>query len=547
MKGLRSAYSIFFHPQDRGVFVSYFLGAVVPLIALGFVVEQNMLSPIAPPIDRDLATLRDAGILVLFTAISFLSLGSFLMLRHLVRESIETNRALGQYDSLTGLLNWWRFKERLEQDLIRAQRQGGFVATCFLDLDRFKRINDTLGHSRGDRLLCEVAARLVSVVRRTDAVARVDSEAAAQTAVSRLGGDEFTFLVPGISDAQDAGRVARRALRAICEPFRLDGQEIFVTACIGMAVSPLDGEDAETLLKNAGAAMYVAKSRGCDGFQFYSKSMNQAAERKLEVERRLRRAFEHDSLSLHYQPMVDAVSGATLGAEALLRWDDPDLGSVSPSEFVPIAEDTGLIVPIGEWVLRTACAQAKAWQAAGFRPIRISVNVSGHQLRQPTFVERVEQTLHATGLSPAYLELEITESTIMREDEVSAAAFRSLDELAVGLVLDDFGTGYSSLSHLRRFPIGRVKIDRSFVAEIPRSSEDMAVAAAIVAMAHTLLLTVVAEGVENLEQARSLRELGCEELQGYLFSAAVPAGGFERFLEREKPDETTSNARRGPE
>jgi EAL domain-containing protein (putative c-di-GMP-specific phosphodiesterase class I) len=316
----------------------------------------------------------------------------------------------------------------------------------------------------------------------------------------------------------------------------VDHHEIFVTASIGIAVAPLDGEDVETLLKNADTAMYAAKDRGRDGFQFYSKSMNQAAKRKLDIERRLRRALEDDDLSLHYQPMLEAVSGATRGAEALLRWDDPELDPVSPSEFVPVAEDTGLIVPIGAWVLRTACAQAQAWQTAGYRPIRMSVNVSGHQLRQPTFVETVEQTLRESGLSRAYLELEITESTIMQDDEATAAAFRELDELGVGLVLDDFGTGYSSLSYLRRFAIRRVKIDRSFVAEIPRNSEDMAVTAAIVAMAHNLLLTVVAEGVETLEQVQSLRELGCEELQGYLFSVPVLAGEFVRFLEREECD-----------
>jgi EAL domain-containing protein (putative c-di-GMP-specific phosphodiesterase class I) len=316
----------------------------------------------------------------------------------------------------------------------------------------------------------------------------------------------------------------------------VDHHEIFVTASIGIAVAPSDGEDVETLLKNADTAMYAAKDRGRDSFQFYSKSMNQAAERKLDIERCLRRALEDDALSLHYQPLLEAVSGATRGAEALLRWDDPELGPVSPSEFVPVAEDTGLIVPIGTWVLRNACAQAQAWQTAGYRPIRMSVNVSGHQLRQPTFVGTVEQTLRDSRLSRAYLELEITESTIMQDDEATAAAFRELDELGVGLVLDDFGTGYSSLSYLRRFAIGRVKIDRSFVAEIPGNSEDMAFTAAIVAMAHNLLLTVVAEGVETLEQVQSLRELGCGELQGYLFSVPVPAGEFVRFLEREKCD-----------
>ena len=407
------------------------------------------------------------------------------------------------------------------------------MATLFFDLDEFKRINDSLGHSSGDRLLCQVAERLVSVVRRTDAVGRADSS---EAGVSRLGGDEFTFLLPGISDAQDAGQVAKRALQRLREPFRVDGHEIFVSASIGIAVSPMDGEDVETLLKNADTAMYAAKERSRNSFQFYSRAMNEAAERKLVVEACLREALEQNDLSLHYQPLIDGVTGKTRGAEALLRWDDQELGSLSPSEFIPIAEGTGLIVPVGAWVLRTACEQAQAWQTAGFRPIRMSVNVSGHQLRQPGFIESVRQTLRETGLSPAYLDFEITESTIMQDDEATAEVFRDLDELGVGLVLDDFGTGYSSLSYLRRFAISRVKIDRSFVAEIPGNPEDMAVTAAIVAMAHSLLLTVVGEGVETLEQAQSLRELGCEELQGYLFSAAVPATEFDRFLEREKSD-----------
>jgi diguanylate cyclase (GGDEF)-like protein len=527
-----SKYSIFSHRQDRGTFISYLLGGIVPLVALGIVVERYVLSPIVGPGDGYTEALGDRGILALFTAISLLSLSSFFMLRRLVGDSIEAHRALAQYDSLTGLPNRRLYKERLEQALLEAQREGGLVATLFFDLDEFKRINDSLGHSSGDRLLCLVAERLVSVVRRTDAVGRADSG----EGVSRLGGDEFTFLLPRISDAQDAGVVAQRALQRLREPFRVDGHEIFVSASIGIAVSPLDGEDVETLLKNADTAMYAAKERSRNSFQFYSRSMNEAAERKLVVEGCLREAIERDDLSLHYQPLIDSVTGETRGAEALLRWDDQVLGSLSPSEFVPIAEGTGLIVPVGAWVLRTACEQAQAWQRAGFRPIRMSVNVSGHQLRQPGFLETVKQTLLETGLSPAYLDFEITESTIMQDDEVTADVFRELDELGIGLVLDDFGTGYSSLSYLRRFAISRVKIDRSFVAEIPGNPEDMAITAAIVAMAHSLLLTVVAEGVETLEQAQSLRELGCEELQGYLFSAAVPAGEFNRFLERDKSD-----------
>jgi predicted signal transduction protein with EAL and GGDEF domain len=379
-----------------------------------------------------------------------------------------------------------------------------------------------------------VADRLAGSVRLSDSIARSGSDEA-QAAVSRLGGDEFTFLLTGIADARDAGRVARRVLNALREPITINHLEIHVTASIGIAVFPADGDDVETLLHNADTAMYAAKDRGRNNFQFFSNSMNQATERRLELERCLRRAIEQDDLSLHYQPVRESVGGETSGAEALLRWDDPELGPVAPDEFISVAEDAGLILPIGEWVLRSACQQAQAWQAAGYRPIRMAVNVSGHQLRQPGFADTVSQILRDTGLSSAHLEFEITETTIMQKDEVTDGAFRALNDLGVGLALDDFGTGYSSLSYLRRFPIDRVKIDRSFVAGIPTDADDMAITAATVAMAHNLLLKVVAEGVETEEQAESLRELGCEELQGYLFSPAVPADEFVPFLERDKP------------
>jgi diguanylate cyclase (GGDEF)-like protein len=455
------------------------------------------------------------------------------MLRVLVRRSLEENRVLAYYDGLTGLPNRRMYEDRLEQVLIHARRQGKLAATCFLDLGGFKRINDTLGHSSGDRLLCRVAERLVGSVRLSDSVGRTRSNGA-QPAVSRLGGDEFTFLLSGIADAQDAGRAARRILYSLREPFRIDHHEVFVTASIGIAVFPIDGEEAETLRKNADTALYWAKDRGRNNYQFYSAFMNEAAERKLELEGRLRRALKSDGLTLWYQPVRDAISGDMVGAEALLRWVDPEIGPVSPSEFVPIAEDTGLIVEIGEWVLRTACAQAQAWQDEGLRAIRMGVNVSGHQLRQPSFLESVTRTLRETGISPGCLEMEITESTIMQDDSVTVATCRQLDEMGVGLVLDDFGTGYSSLSYLRRFPICRLKIDRSFVSELPACREDAALTTGIVAMAHSLGLKVVAEGVETVEQADFLRQARCDDLQGYLFSAAVPAEEIARFLQPEK-------------
>jgi diguanylate cyclase (GGDEF)-like protein len=468
-------------------------------------------------------------------SICVLSLTSCFMLRRLVLQAIEKSRVLAYFDNLTGLPNRQLFTDRLERALVHARRHDRLVAICFLDLDGFKRVNDTLGHSIGDRLLCQVAQRLMKGVRLGDFVGRLHSDES-PVAVSRLGGDEFTFVLREISKAQDAGRVADRVLDALRKPFVVDGHEVTATASIGIAVFPHNGEDAETLLRNADTAMYWAKDRGRNNCQFYAKSMNDAAKRKLDLEHRLRRALECHEFSLYYQPLRDARSGALTGAEALLRWEEPELGPVSPVEFVPVAEETGLIVPLGEWVLRTACAQSQAWQAAGYRPIRMAVNLSGRQIRQPTLVDMVARVLQESGLSPAQLELEITESTIMQDDDVTITAFRELNEMGVGLALDDFGTGYSSLSYLRRFPMGRVKIDRAFVSGIPTNPDDAALAAAVIAMAHSLRLLVVAEGVETREQAEFLRESGCDELQGYLISPAVPSEEFVRFLDSEKPE-----------
>jgi diguanylate cyclase (GGDEF)-like protein len=457
------------------------------------------------------------------------------MLRYLVGRALEENRNLAYYDVLTGLPNRRMFKDRLEQALLHASRQGSSVAVCFLDLDGFKRVNDTLGHSGGDRLLREVAGRLIASVRQTDSVTRGGSEDR-DASISRLGGDEFTFLLSRIADPKDAGLVARRVVSSLSLPVYLGGHEIFTTASIGIAVAPLDGEDVDTLLANADTAMYCAKERGRNNYQFYSATMNAANERKIEVERCLRHALERDELSLHYQPVRDATTTTTTAAEALLRWNDRELGPVAPSEFIPIAEAAGLIGNMGSWVLRTACHQARAWQREGYRPIRMSVNVSGHQLKQPGFVDDLRLVLEESGLGAGHLELELTESTIMQDNDATNDVVRKIGELGVGLALDDFGTGYSSLSYLRRFAIDRVKIDRSFVSGIPDDADDMAVTMAIAAMAHHLLLGVVAEGVETEAQAQSLRELECEELQGYLFSPAVPAEEFVKFLEREKPE-----------
>ncbi|MGH0036690.1 MAG: putative bifunctional diguanylate cyclase/phosphodiesterase [Myxococcota bacterium] len=535
MSRKKNNYSLFAYTADRGTSVAYFLGAIVPLIALGAVVERFVLAPTGASHDAWHATpVGAAGIVALVCSIAALSLGCFFMIRRLVNLAISENRRLAYHDPLTGLPNRRLFKDRLGLALAHRDRQGGLVAVCFLDLDGFKKINDTLGHSEGDRLLQQVADRLSTSVRLHDSLAREEPDES-QSAISRMGGDEFTILLTGIRQAEDAGRVARRMLGVLSEAFTIAGREVYATASIGISVAPTDGDTAEELLRNADTAMYAAKERGRNALQFFSSSMNHATERKLDLERRLRAAVAANALTLSYQPIRCGRSGRTTGVEALLRWTDPELGDISPAEFVPVAEDADLIVPIGQWVIRTACLQARAWQDAGYAPIRMSVNLSGQQLRKPGFVETVARALEESGLGADALELEITESTIMQDDEATNEAFRQLYDMGIALALDDFGTGYSSLCHLRRFPIDRVKIDRSFVAGIPGNGDDMAVTAAIVSMAHNLLLKVVGEGVETLEQAESLRELGCDELQGYLFSRAVPGAGIVRFLEETKP------------
>ena len=446
---------------------------------------------------------------------------------------VQENRVLSYYDSVTGLPNRRMYKDRLTHAIQRARRRDETVGVCLLDLDGFQRINETLGHEGGDTLLREISKRLLNCVRYSDAVARSEDMQEAEELsppVSRLGGDEFTLLLTEMSEPQDALRVARRVLESFSTPFKVEGRELFCTASIGISVFPSDGGDAETLLRNADTAMYCAKRRGRNNFQFYAKSMNAEASRKLHLETRMRQGLERRDFSLHYQPLLEASSGRLLGAEALIRWDDPEMGSVRPVEFIPIAEETGFICSMGDWALHVACEQCRTWEAAGLGSIRIAVNLSGHQLRQPGLVDNVRQVLRETGLPPERLELELTESTVMQDDEMTSTALKQIREMGVGLALDDFGTGYSSLSYLRRFSLTHVKIDRSFVAEIPGNRNDASLTAAIIAMAHGLDLKVVAEGVETPAQRDFLRERGCDELQGYLFGKPVPAGEFVRFL-----------------
>jgi predicted signal transduction protein with EAL and GGDEF domain len=351
--------------------------------------------------------------------------------------------------------------------------------------------------------------------------------------VGRLGGDEFTLFLAGVGEPRNAARVARRILGELARPFALGQHEIFVSASIGIAVCPADGKDVETLLGNADVAMYHAKEQGRNNYQFYSRPMNAEALQKLSLESHLRKALEREEFVLYYQPVLSVASGAVVGAEALIRWQHPDMGMVSPLEFIPLAEDAGLIVQISEWVLDRACRQAAAWQRIGAQPMKVSVNLSGVDFRRSTMPQTVARALEASGLDPCCLKLELTESVLMREIETTLVILKQLNDMGVQLSIDDFGTGYSSFNYLRRFPLHTLKIDRSFVRDIPGHQDVAAITRAIIAMGHSLKLNVVAEGVETHSQLAYLRELGCDEYQGYLFSAAVPAVQFQELLRRE--------------
>jgi diguanylate cyclase (GGDEF)-like protein/PAS domain S-box-containing protein len=437
----------------------------------------------------------------------------------------EQIRYLAYHDSLTGLGNRLLCKERLAIQLSQAKRSGDVLGVLFLDLDRFKRINDTLGHSHGDELLKGVADRLVASVRQRDFVSRSELT----DSISRLGGDEFTAVVP-VSDVQDLARIARRVLDSLARPFDLDGHEVVITGSIGITAFPFDGDDVDVLLRNADAAMYHAKDQGRNNYQFYAASMNEVAMRRLILESNLRRGLEEDEFELHYQPKVVTGSGEVVGFEALVRWRDPDAGLVPPGVFIPIAEETGLISPLGDWVLREACRQAAIWRDEG-HPMPISVNLSIHQFRRGKLAERIPEVVRESGLEPSLLELEITESTLMHDEVAVVKDLEVLHELGFRIHVDDFGTGYSSFAYLRRLPVDALKIDRSFIMEIATNPEDAALTASIVAMGKALGLHVIAEGVETAEQCELLEKWECDEIQGFYYGRPSPADvAAERFL-----------------
>jgi diguanylate cyclase (GGDEF)-like protein/PAS domain S-box-containing protein len=425
-------------------------------------------------------------------------------------------RELADYDVLTGLPNRRLLRERFTQLLAVAEREESEIAVIFLDLDHFKRVNDSLGHSVGDELLCEVARRLDGVVRRIDTLAR-------------LGGDEFIFAMPGFHTAA-AAEVARRLLDVFARPFEVAGHELTVTPSLGISVYPSDGKDLEALLRNADTAMYRAKEVGRNAFQFYSSEMNTTTLDRLLMESNLRRALVQKEFVLHYQPLVNLENGLIVGVEALIRWLHPELGVIMPDRFIHVAEETGLINPIGDWVLCEACRQAQAWCDAGLPPITMAVNVAPVQFRQAGFVEVVAGALATSGLEANRLELELTERTVMHDADINLGTLSALHRMGVELSLDDFGTGYSSLAYLKRFPVGKLKIDRSFVNDLETDPDDWTIASTIVSMGRSLRMTVLAEGVEKPEQLALLRKMGCDMAQGYHFSRPTSADGMADML-----------------
>ncbi|MEQ6341685.1 MAG: EAL domain-containing protein [Gammaproteobacteria bacterium] len=426
------------------------------------------------------------------------------------KQAEERLSFLANYDALTSLPNRILLKDRLAQALARLPWQNRVLGVLFCDLDRFKIVNDTLGHNVGDHLLKEMARRLKQCVRSGDTVAR-------------LGGDEFVILLTDMARAEDVGTIAQKIIESLGQPLNLEGQEVFVTASVGISLYPTDSADPDTLLKKADVAMYRAKDMGKNGYQFYSPMMDAKHTQRLSLESAMRHGLAREEFRVFYQPLVELVSGRIVGAEALIRWQHPELGMISPMDFLPLAEETGLIIPIGNWVLHTACAQAQAWATSGHHGLRMAVNLSNRQYRQDNLLGAVRNALERTGLAPTCLELELTEEIVMRNMKHSSALLESIRAMGIALAIDDFGTGYSSLGHLRRFPIQTVKVDRSFITDLPGNTDAAAITEAIIAMAHKLKLEVVAEGVETEAQRAFLQEQGCDVMQGYLFSPPVPA------------------------
>jgi diguanylate cyclase (GGDEF)-like protein/PAS domain S-box-containing protein len=454
----------------------------------------------------------------------------------IVRDITERKKAelqihdLAFYDRLTGLPNRQMFSQELDTIIESTRWQQRQFSILFLDLDRFKRINDTLGHSTGDELLKAVTARLQSSLRMADHVVRADQDSWDNVRLARLGGDEFVVVVRDVGSENAAGSIASRIITSFAQPFNCEGHQFVITPSIGIAIYPQDGESNDELLMNADSAMYRAKAAGRNNYKFYTDTMKVKSLRRLDMENELRRAIDNDQFQLYYQPKVELSSSAIVGAEALLRWHHADRGWISPVDFIAIAEETGLILPLGKWVLQAACRQIAEWRHSQLNEIIVSVNVSSQQMYSDDLLAIVKSAVEDADVAPELLELEITESLMMQDIEATIEALNLLRDFGVGLSVDDFGTGYSSLSYLKRFPIDVLKIDRSFVRDLHCDSDDAAICAAILAMARQLDLKVVAEGVELEEQLDFLRQHNCEQFQGYLFSKPLPARKFEALV-----------------
>ncbi|MCK4587563.1 MAG: EAL domain-containing protein [Gammaproteobacteria bacterium] len=438
-----------------------------------------------------------------------------------MKQSQEKVDFLAYHDPLTRLPNRLLLNDRLKHSLQRAEREKTQVAVLFIDLDNFKNINDSLGHPTGDFLLQEVGERIKSLVRVDDTVAR-------------LGGDEFIVVMEEIGDAQDSTLLAKKLVSAFNQPFTAKGRELYLTLSIGISIYPSDGADSETLIRNADSAMYRAKAEGRNDYQFYTSALTTAAFERLTLENALRRALENDEFILHYQPQYSLDTGKLTGLEALIRWQHPDMGVIAPDKFIPLAEESGIIVAIGEWVLRTACNQMKSFLDSGYLVERISINISGVQFQRESIVDTIVGVLEETNLDPKSLELEITESVIMQETNKTVKILNEIRQQGITIAVDDFGTGYSSLSYLKRLPVNKLKVDRSFVRDIPRDLNDEAITRAVIALGQALNLKVIAEGVETEEQQIFLKSLGCNEAQGNLYSRPLPVEELAEILKKEK-------------
>ncbi|MFB2934714.1 EAL domain-containing protein [Aerosakkonemataceae cyanobacterium BLCC-F154] len=456
------------------------------------------------------------------------ALGLHLYMAVLQKRVEDTIKHQASHDSLTGLPNRLLFNTRLSLELAHQHQGGKMLAVIFLDLDYFKNINDTLGHATGDELLQKVAQRLQACLREGDLVAR-------------WGGDEFTILLPVIQSTENAVNIVERILHVISAPFDFKGQEFYVKASIGIAFAPYDGEDAETLLKNADAAMYKAKQKGRNNYQVYTPAIGNKALERMVLENNLYKALQREEFLLHYQPQLDLNTGEIMGMEALIRWQSVEKGLIRPDQFIPVAEETGLIFQIGEWVLNTACEQNKIWQEAGLPPIRIAVNLSARQFQQPDLVKTIAKAINETGLNPECLEIEITETIAIQDIDFTIGVLHSLRNMGIHISMDDFGTGYSSLWSLKRFPLDKLKIDRSFINDLMCNSKDAAIISAIIDLGHALNLKLIAEGVETAEQLQFLRSIDCDGIQGYLFSPPLTAKAATEILKNQtktllKPD-----------